>query len=155
MAKAPAKKAPAKSVPAKKGAAKKPAAKDPKSLIKAANKVLVAAAAKGDSAAVAACYTRNAKLLVPGLEVQTGTKAIAAFWQGALGSGVKGVTLKTLEVEALGTTAYEVGAYQLLGEGGAVLDHGKYVVVWKKDKGQWKLHRDIFNTSVSAQPAAA
>jgi ketosteroid isomerase-like protein len=28
-----------------------------------------------------------------------------------------------------------------------VLDYGKYVVIWKQDKREWKLHRDIFNSS--------
>jgi hypothetical protein len=31
-----------------------------------------------------------------------------------------------------------------------VLDQGKYIVIWKREKGQWKLHRDIFNSSVPA-----
>ena len=39
---------------------------------------------------------------------------------------------------------HEVGEAQLtLGSGTAV---AKYVVVWKKADGQWRLHRDIWNT---------
>jgi len=65
-------------------------------------------------------------------------------------AGVKGVKLVTLEVEARGDTANEVGTYALTGEGGKQLDNGKYVVVWKLEGGQWKIHRDIWNTSVPA-----
>ena len=60
------------------------------------------------------------------------------------------MTLTTLEAEAQGDTAYEVGTYTLPGEGGKMLDVGKYVVVWKRVGGQWKLHRDIWTTSVPA-----
>jgi ketosteroid isomerase-like protein len=30
-----------------------------------------------------------------------------------------------------------------MGDGDKVLDSGKYIVVWKRQDGQWKLHRDI------------
>jgi ketosteroid isomerase-like protein len=30
------------------------------------------------------------------------------------------------------------------------VDQGKYIVIWKQDGGQWKLHRDIFNSSLPA-----
>jgi ketosteroid isomerase-like protein len=33
-------------------------------------------------------------------------------------------------------------------EGGKVVDRGKYIVIWKREQGQWKLHRDIWNTSM-------
>jgi hypothetical protein len=39
----------------------------------------------------------------------------------------------------------------LSGADGGALDNGKYVVVWHRDAGTWKLHRDIWTTS---QPAA-
>jgi hypothetical protein len=41
--------------------------------------------------------------------------------------------------------------YRLQGAGGQVLDMGKYVVIWKQEAGQGKLHRDIWNSS---RPAA-
>jgi ketosteroid isomerase-like protein len=46
--------------------------------------------------------------------------------------------------------AHEVGKYTLMGDGDKVLDSGKYVVIWQRQDGQWKLHRDIWNSS---QPA--
>jgi hypothetical protein len=29
-----------------------------------------------------------------------------------------------------------------------VLDHGKYIVVWRNADGKWKLLRDLFSTNV-------
>jgi ketosteroid isomerase-like protein len=61
--------------------------------------------------------------------------------------GIKAVMLETVEVEDYGHTAHEVGKYTIQGEGGQVTDTGKYVVIWKQEAGQWKLHRDIWNSS--------
>lgn len=137
---------------ATKKAAKKTSKKAPdtKASIKAANKALAAELAKGNSAAISKMYTKTAKLMAPNMDFVKGTKAIAGFWQAAIGMGVKGGALKTLEVEQHGPTAIEVGTYMLSGEGGAVLDEGKYIVVWKKEGGQWKLSRDIYNSSRQA-----
>jgi ketosteroid isomerase-like protein len=65
--------------------------------------------------------------------------------------GITAAKLETVEVEGYGNTANEVGTYTLQGAGSQVLDTGKYVVIWKQETGQWKLHRDIWNSS---RPAA-
>lgn len=71
--------------------------------------------------------------------------------------GIRNVKLTTLEVELLGRTAAEVGQYEIdvkPASGTAMHDHGKYIVLWKRDaKGEWQLYRDIFNTDVAATPA--
>lgn len=158
--KAAAKKAAAKKAPAKKSAGRKaapnkaPARKlSVTDQIKANNKALGAAVAAGDAKAVGRMYTGRARLMPPNADFFKGRKAITAFWQGAIDMGIRGAVLKSVEVEQLGTTAVEVGTYTLSSGEGAVLDKGKYVVVWKKDGGVWKLHHDIFNSSVA--PAAA
>ena len=51
--------------------------------------------------------------------------------------------LHTLDLELAGDTAYEVGEAALTLSSGATAV--KYVVVWKKVDGQWRLHRDIWN----------
>lgn len=152
-AKAVEKKATAKKVVAK---AKAPAAKaSVADLIKANNKALGAAVAAGNAGAVGKMYTKTARLLPPDTALVKGTKAITAFWQGAIDSGIKGATLKSQEVEVLGgSTAIEVGSYTLATPGGPA--KGKYIVVWKKDGKEWKLHRDIFNSDgAPAAPAAS
>jgi ketosteroid isomerase-like protein len=72
------------------------------------------------------------------------------FWQALMDMGIKEVKLETVEVEKLDGTAIEVAEYTLLDEGGQALDKGKYIVIWKQEDGQWKLHRDIFNSSMPA-----
>ena len=124
--------------------------------IDAANKAWMAAVEKGDAGAVAATYTADAKLLPPSHDFISGRKDIEAFFGSMAKEGVAKVPLETLEVFDGGDTAAEVGTYKVLDAGGKVLDTGKYIVVWKKDGGKWKFHRDTWNSSVAppAPPAA-
>ena len=123
---------------------------DIREVIEEGNQQWSIAFSTGDSAALAAMYTPNAQLFPMHSEVVSGREAIQQFWQGVMASGVKGATLTTLEVDEQGDTAYEVGKYELRGEGHKVLDHGKYVVIWKREQGQWRLHRDIWNSNLPA-----
>src|SRR5262245_58778389 len=124
---------------------------DLRAAIEANNKKWAEALGRGDAAGIAAHYTPTAQLLPANGNVLVGTQAMQKYWQDAITSGFKAVTLTTLEVESCGDTAYEVGKYTVPGEAGKVLDIGDYVVIWKRDKGQWKLHRDIWTTN---RPAA-
>ena len=126
-----------------------PSPKDVSPQIKEANKALCAGVAQGDAAACAAMYTKKAQLLTTGAPVIRGKKAITQWWQAGIDSGIKKATLTSREVETHGTTAIEVGVYKLVGADRQVLDNGKYIVIWKKEDRQWKLHRDIFNTNVA------
>jgi uncharacterized protein (TIGR02246 family) len=118
--------------------------------IASANANFMSAFARRDAAGMAALYTPDGQLLPTGSDVVDGPQAIEAFWQAVMGMGIKEATLDTVEVEAHGDAAYEVGRYTLKGDGGQLLDQGKYVVIWKRDGGQWKLHRDIWNSSLPA-----
>lgn len=120
--------------------------------IASANGRFMAAFRQGDVAAIASLYTTAGQLLPPHSDVVAGADGIRTFWQGALNLGLKEAVLETVDIDVSGETAIEVGRYQLRGEGGAVADNGKYLVVWKKERGTWKLHRDMWNTS---QPPAA
>ena len=119
---------------------------DVRAALEAANRKFGAAAAKGDAAAVAALYTADAKLFPPNAEPVSGTAAITEFWKGQIGTGVN-VTLTAGEVSAHGALAHEVGTFDVKSLDGAALDSGHYIVIWKNDGGQWKLHRDIWNSS--------
>ncbi|MCL7452081.1 MAG: DUF4440 domain-containing protein [Anaerolineae bacterium] len=118
--------------------------------IEAANQVFMDAAGRGDAAGLAALYTAEGQVLPPNADIVSGGEALQGFWQAIIAMGVKGAVLETLEVEGHGDTAIEVGAYALSGEGGQMLDRGKYIVIWKQEDGQWRLHRDIFNSSLPA-----
>ena len=119
--------------------------------IDTANQAFMAAFGRQDSAGMASLYTADGQVFPSNSDIVKGAEGIQAFWQGAFGMGLKEAVLETVEVDAHGETAIEVGRYTLKADGGAVADQGKYIVVWKRGDGAWKLHRDIWNTS---QPAA-
>jgi uncharacterized protein (TIGR02246 family) len=111
------------------------------------NRKFCAAAGRKDFAGMAALYTNDAKVLPPDAPIVTGKKAIEEFWRSAAAAlGLTSVTLKTVDLEAAGDTACEVGEADLtLSAGQAKV---KYVVVWRRGAdGQWLLHRDIWNNT--------
>ena len=118
--------------------------------IVAAGETYMTTFSRGDAAGIAALFTESAQLLMPNTETITGKQAIQAVFQSIIDMGIKAIKLQTLETEGYGDTAFEVGRYTIEDEGGQELDQGKYLVIWKKEGGQWKLHRDISNTSVPA-----
>lgn len=118
--------------------------------IAAANAGFMETFNRGDGAGMGALYTENGQLLPPNSDFITGQSAISAFWQGAMDMGIKTARLETVELEGQDDAAFEVGKYTLAGEGGAVMDSGKFVVFWRKEGGKWKLHRDIWNSSLPA-----
>jgi ketosteroid isomerase-like protein len=59
-----------------------------------------------------------------------------------------------VEAALSGDLAYEIGTYALAFDtnDARAEDHGKYVVVWRKDEGAWKIVADVIN---SDKPIAA
>ena len=66
----------------------------------ATNRQFEEAIARGDAAACAAVYSEDAKILPPDSPALTGKQAAQSLWQSIIDTGVKGVTLQTLELEA-------------------------------------------------------
>ncbi|MEN8187294.1 MAG: DUF4440 domain-containing protein [Bacteroidota bacterium] len=115
--------------------------------ISEANKGFMESFNKGDANALAMNYTTNAKLFPSNSDVIKGQKAIEGFWGGVMDMGIKKAHLETVTAESYGDFAIEEGRYKLYAEGDQMADQGKYIVTWKKEDGQWKLDRDIWNTS--------
>jgi uncharacterized protein (TIGR02246 family) len=115
--------------------------------IEEANAQFMATFKRGDAAAMATLYTAHGQLLPTNSDFVRGTEAIRTFWQSAFEMGLKETILETIEAEEHANTAIEVGRYKILTADGAMVDDGKYIVVWKNEGGTWKLHRDIWTTS--------
>jgi uncharacterized protein (TIGR02246 family) len=118
-----------------------------KAAIEAADRNWMTAFKNADATALAGLYTARGQLLPANSDIVEGTDAIRNFWKSVIDMGIKDAVLETVEVEEHGDTAIEVGRYRLLVANGTVADVGKYVVVWKKDDGTWRLHRDIWTTN--------
>lgn len=121
---------------------------DLKAELTAADGAFARAFNRGDARSVAALYTADAQILASGAEPVRGTAEIEKFIQGIFGEGVQSVALTTLEVFPAGDAAIVVGRYVMKDKAGKELDHGKYMEYFRREKGAWKLHRDMFNSSV-------
>ena len=121
--------------------------------IEANAKSFVEAFNKGDAAAVAQFYAADAQLLPPNDKIVEGRANIQAFWQGAIGAGLKLTSLTPTTITPAGNLVVETGKYvSTIPAGGATItDEGKYVVVWRREGRNWKMIRDIFNSDKPAQ----
>jgi uncharacterized protein (TIGR02246 family) len=114
--------------------------------IEAANAKWMELFNKGDFAGVASLYTEDATAFPPGSGMVKGRAAIGAMWKG-IAEQVGDPKVTTLDVKPLGpAAAREIGTFSLKTKGPQPREvTGKYVVVWEKVGGDWKLSADIWN----------
>lgn len=125
--------------------------------IEAANQVTMDAVSRGEARAIVAHYADDALMLPAGAAAVTGPDAIEAQYRRALDAGLGGLKLDIVSVDVAGDLAVETGTYEANDASGNRLDHGKYVVAWRRIDGVWKAFRDIATSSrpdVSGGPAA-
>ena len=117
-----------------------------KATIQSLNDQFTRAFNAGDIAAVAAHYTEDAVVLPPGAEMVLGRNAILTFWKSAADQ-IGDIKLTAVDVKPLGSNAArEIGTFSLRTKGAQSQQvTGKYVVVWEKVGGDWKLAPDIWN----------
>ena len=117
-----------------------------KATIQSLNDQFTKAFNAGDIAAVAAHYTEDATVLPPGAEMVLGRNAILTFWKSAADQ-IGDIKLTAVDVKPLGSNAArEIGTFSLRTKGAQSQQvTGKYVVVWEKVGGDWKLATDIWN----------
>lgn len=121
-----------------------------RSYIASLGQQFAAAFKERDASALADFYTDDALVLPPNAELVQGREAVRGLWEHIFQLGVAEVRLDTIDVDEQGDVAIETGRATLFDGAGAVVDEGKYLVVWRKDT--WKMCRDIWNSS---RPAGA
>ena len=106
---------------------------------------------RGDSVALASHYASDAVVMPPNSEEVKGNN-IAGLWGGTLKMGVKDFKLTITDITGGGDLYVETRHYEVFGADNKSLDKGKYVAVWKKENGNWKMYRDIWNSNMAAAP---
>lgn len=128
----------------------------PRAQIDAVNSRFMATFNRGDAAGVGQYYSSDAVLMPPNSAAVHGRANVSNAWAAFGKMGGRNLKLTTTELVTHGDMADEMGTYSLdikPDKGAVVHDHGKFIVIWKKDpKAGWQLYRDIWNTDV---PAAA
>jgi len=121
-----------------------------KAEIEAANKQFMTFLAAADSIGIGNLYTQDAKIMMPGAPSISGIENITSTISGMIKSGISNADLRTIEVWGTEDLITEEGEYSLFA-GETEVDQGKYLVLWKKEDGNWKLFRDILNSDLPAQ----
>lgn len=120
--------------------------------IRAVDRRMLAAAQGNDPSTFGAAFTEDGRMLFPNMDAVVGREAITA--KATEDFAVPGFTLSWqpthVEIARSGDLAVSSGTYELAltTPGGPVEDRGKYMTVWRKVDGEWKVAADMMNTSV-------
>lgn len=100
-----------------------------------------------DADRIGGLYASDARLMPPGSEVVTGRDAVAAFWQDATEQGIDTIDIEPVEVAEHGDAASRVGRATLSAADGTTLDEVKFVELWTREDGEWRISHDIWNSN--------
>jgi ketosteroid isomerase-like protein len=115
-----------------------------RTVVDAANSALRTACLAGDGAKLAELYTADAEIVRAGVPIVSGGAAIASFWRDVIANGVQELAIATRTFEASGALALTAGSITITRVDGAASIH-RSLVVWKRDGGGWKRHRDVWD----------
>ena len=100
---------------------------------------------QGDAARTAAHYTDDAQILPPRHPVIEGKSAITAFFESNIDKYIGFGNATTWSV-VRGDVGVEQGTYTVRNvRVGEDVETGKYLRIWKRTPGGWKLYRDMFS----------
>ena len=105
-----------------------------------------------DAEIALALYAPNVIVLDPGAPAKRGIDAMRASWNDLVkmpGAAIA-ITPEKIEISAAGDLATDFGRFDLEMDGpnGRVKMVNKYLTIWRKLKGQWKVAYDSWNTNV-------
>jgi ketosteroid isomerase-like protein len=87
-------------------------------------------------------YTRDAKFYTPNGMIAEGTEGVTQAFKGLIDAGLV-ISPEAQEVEIFGDHAYEYGIGTVLNKDGSKVREERYVCIWKKVDGEWKIYRDL------------
>jgi uncharacterized protein (TIGR02246 family) len=127
--------------------------------IRDTNTAFAKAYAAGDVAGVAGLYADDAVFMPPGMPAVHGGAAIREYWSKDIpASAAAGVTIAFVadtDVGVVGDLGWESGSLTVTDKSGAVVEHAKYLTVFRKTDSRWLMVRDIFNSDAPPAPPAA
>ncbi len=118
--------------------------------IEEANKVFMELFAKGDSIGLANAYTVDGKMMGANAPSVVGRANLQKAWHEMINAGLTKADLKLENLYGTEDLLAEEGVVTLF-VGNDTVGVEKYIVLWKKEDGKWKLFRDIFNSNLPTQ----
>lgn len=125
----------------------------PEAAIKAENAKWAAAYDRHDLAAIATLYTEDGTLLPDGSEPVVGRTAILAYLKNMFAqSEADRLSFGDYEFYGNDRTVTEVSSSEIHDESGQLKWRGKQVLIFMRQQGTWKLHRDIWTGNGPLKP---
>lgn len=103
----------------------------------------------GDLDALTGLYAADAMLLPPNAAMERGSTAVRSAFEEMVAAKLQ-AGFEILEVAVSGELGQKVGLYTVLAPDGSTVETGKFVELWRKVEGQWRLTTDIWNSDQAA-----
>ena len=144
------------SLPAAAFAVEPPA--DPGAIFQAGTNEWIDAYNAGEPDRVIALYSQDAIVMPPDAPSVTGDAALRSFLADEMAAAKQNKITIVLtgddEADTSGDLGWHRGTFKVVGEGGASLGTGKFLEIWQRQQGKWRITRDIWNNDAStAAPA--
>lgn len=120
--------------------------------IEAENARFTRAHVDGDIAAIDAMFTRDARSLPPGGAPAVGIAAIHELAAEYLKAGVHDFREETTEFYGTPDVLVDSGTYVMTYGADRTVEHGKYLNVWTREDGAWKIRTNIWNAGPAPAP---
>jgi ketosteroid isomerase-like protein len=110
----------------------------------------VAAELSGDVDAVLAIRTDDVVWMAPGIPTAEGQAAVRRLLQGNPAHAIA-FTVTPARTEAHGDLAYNRGTWsgRFVAGTDTSQNHGRYVQIWRRVNGQWRIAVDMFHTDLT------
>ena len=102
----------------------------------------------GNYEALANMYCKDGMILPPDADIIKGREAIKKRWELPEGVSVPYHKTSPTEISINDDWAYDIGYYEgttIKKNGDEGNFKGKYLIVWKKEEGDWKIYADAWN----------
>jgi len=106
----------------------------------------------GDTAFLNNIFTQDGRVHAPNSEVITGRSAIAAINLEYISYGIKEFREETTALYGCGDYLINEGTYFMRYGKDSSSEKGKFINIWKKVNNDWKLHSNIWNSSMPLVP---
>jgi ketosteroid isomerase-like protein len=106
-----------------------------------------------DSAAMVNIFTSDARILPPDADPVIGRPAIEALTGLYMTMGITEFREETTVFYGNREMVVDEGTYVFVYDEGRTTERGKYVNIWRKEGGEWKIYSNMWNTN--APPVAA
>ena len=134
------------------------AASDPKAAFNAGTAEWAAAYNAGEPDRIVALYSKDAIVMPPDAPLVTGDAALRSFLADDIATTKKaGLTLVINgddEADTSGDLGWHRGTFKVVNAGGGSMGTGKFLEIWQRQQGKWRITHDIWNNDAAPAPPA-